>query len=85
MSDSKTFSVDDFGINLDAGGYSLGIDVDKQDAPIAKTEKSNDQEDAPEKKGIDISKVIETIKPYALPVGVALILLIGFAAMSGRK
>lgn len=82
MSDSKGFSIDDFGLNLDAGGYSLGLDLDKnEDAAVVAPPKTTT--DAPDKAGIE--GVIATIKPYALPIGVGLLLLIGFAAMSSRK
>lgn len=86
MSDNKAFSLDDFGINLDAGGYSLGLDVDKADAPISKHGTGGEKtgESSEPEKASGIEGVIATIKPYALPVGIALLLLIGFAAM-GRK
>lgn len=84
MSDGKGFSIDDFGVNLDAGGYSLGLDLDKnEDAAVVAPPKST-ADDAPDK-AAGIEGVIASIKPYALPIGVALLLLIGFAAMSSRK
>jgi hypothetical protein len=84
MSDSKGFSIDDFGLNLDAGGYSLGLDLDKNDDDAAVVAPPKTTTDAPDK-AAGIEGVIATIKPYALPIGVALLLLIGFAAISSRK
>jgi len=77
------FSLSDFGIDLNAGGYSLGLDVEKdkddpktKDVPAKTDDKADDKATAGE--------WLEKVKPYALPVGIALVLLLGVAALSKR-